>query len=294
MRHGIRSIICCLMGVLMLLGTLAPQPAAQAGRKENTVFGRITERQRGTISSGESPEGSRDGSSELRKTAAKPARPTSWTDLRRRYPGTFTTRGPVTDRRIALTFDDVPDNHFTPKILNILARYHVKATFFIVGERARKYPAMVKRIVREGHAIGNHSFNHASFARLTQREFMRQITRTETVLKPLTGFSPRYIRPPYGEILPGQLEWAGRNGYYIVNWNVDSEDWRSIGSRKVLQNIKRTLTPGSIVLQHGGGGPGEDLSGTVQALPELIQYLRRKGYEIVTVPELLGKSAEMK
>ncbi|AJY75724.1 polysaccharide deacetylase family protein [Paenibacillus beijingensis] len=288
MRQRIRSSICCLLSSLFLLGAISPLSIAHAGRREDITFERFT------VEETAAGENGRCVSCDIYEAAAQPRRQISWTELRRRFRGTFTTRGPAVPRRVALTFDDVPDTEFTPKVLDILARYHVKATFFIVGQRAKEHPEMVRRIVREGHAIGNHSYNHMVFSNLSQHKFSLQIAKTESILKSIVGFAPRYIRPPYGEITPGQLEWARKHGYYIVNWNVDSEDWRSISSGRVLQNIKRTLTPGSIVLQHAGGGVGEDLSGTVKALPELIGYLRQKGYEIVTLPELLGRSVEVR
>jgi len=215
----------------------------------------------------------------------------SWGALQKRYPGTFVIGGPRGEKKVALTFDDVPDPRFTPKVLDILARYKVRATFFVVGSRASKYPSMVKRMQREGHIIGNHSYNHAVFSRISLPAFRQQILRTDAILRPLAGYSPRLIRPPYGEILPEQIEWMKRNGYIAVNWDVDSADWRGIDSNTVLFNIKKTLRPGSIVLQHAGGGTGQNLSGTIEALPRLIKLLHSKGYRIVTLPELLSKPA---
>jgi peptidoglycan/xylan/chitin deacetylase (PgdA/CDA1 family) len=90
--------------------------------------------------------------------------------------------------------------------------------------------------------------------------------------------------------LPNQVEWLRRNGFIAVNWDVDTVDWRSIDSSHVLVNLRKTLQPGSIILQHAGGGGAQNLSGTVIALPRIIQLLRSKGYRIVTVPELLGRS----
>ena len=212
----------------------------------------------------------------------------SWVELQHRYPGTFVIGGPRSSRRVALTFDDVPDPRYTPQVLDILARHKVRATFFVVGSRAADYPAIVRRMRREGHIIGNHSYNHAVFSRISLYAFQRQIVRTDAIIAPLAGYSPRLLRPPYGEILPNQIEWLKRQGYMVVNWNVDSVDWRGIDSRAIMVNIKKTLQPGSIILQHAGGGVGQDLSGTLEALPRLIALLRSKGYAIVTLPELLN------
>jgi len=216
----------------------------------------------------------------------------SWVWMQQRYPGAFVTQGPRGKRRVALTFDDVPDPRYTPAVLEILSKYKVRATFFVVGQRAQAYPQIVRRMRREGHVIGNHSYDHAVYSRISRYQFQRQIVRTDAILRPLAGYSPRLVRPPYGEILPKQVDWLRQNGFIVVNWDVDSVDWRSIDSSGVIRNIKKTLQPGSIILQHAGGGAGQDLSGTVNALPRIIKLLRSKGYELVTVPELLGRPAE--
>ncbi|MFC5653566.1 polysaccharide deacetylase family protein [Paenibacillus solisilvae] len=218
----------------------------------------------------------------------------TWVNLQKRYPGSFVTGGPRNRRRVALTFDDVPDPRYTPQVLEILARYKVRATFFVVGSRAADYPNIVRRIQREGHIIGNHSYNHAVFSRISLASFKQQILKTDRIIRPLAGYSPKLVRPPYGEILPEQIEWLEQNGFIVVNWDVDSVDWRGLDSNGILINIKRTLQPGSIVLQHAGGGVGQDLSGTISALPRLIHLLRSKGYQIVTLPELLGKPQSRK
>ncbi|MFC4103067.1 polysaccharide deacetylase family protein [Paenibacillus xanthanilyticus] len=213
----------------------------------------------------------------------------SWIELQRRYPGTFFVRGSRGSMKVALTFDDVPDPRYTPKVLDMLAKYRVRATFFVLGSKAKAYPAIVKRMRKEGHMIANHSYDHPVFPKISVYQFSQQVAQTDLLLRSLAGYSPRYIRPPYGAITPKQIEWAQANGYTVVNWDVDSEDWRSIGSARIMTNIKSTLQPGSIILQHAGGGPTQNLSGSVQALPQLIQYLRKKGYTIVSLPELLGR-----
>lgn len=206
--------------------------------------------------------------------------------LIKKYPDTFKIHGPHV-KQIALTFDDVPDPRFTPQVLRILAQNHVKATFFVVGSRAKKHPDLVARIVREGHVIGNHSYNHPQFHKLTMSEYIDQIVRTENILYGLTGYKPKLIRPPYGDITENQLRWAKREGYKIVNWNVDSLDWKGIGKEKVKKNIMASAGQGSIILQHAGGGSTSDLTGTIEALPEVIRELKKKGYSFVTVPKLL-------
>ncbi|OBZ09415.1 polysaccharide deacetylase family protein [Bacillus sp. FJAT-26390] len=216
----------------------------------------------------------------------------SWVRLHKQYPNAFLTNGPRHTRRVALTFDDAPDPRYTPAILDVLANYKVCATFFVVGTRAAKHPSIVKRIHNEGHVIGNHSYNHAVMSKLSLTNYQKQIWRTDTIIKNIVGYSPHFIRPPYGEMLPQQVKWSKQAGFTVVNWDVDSVDWKNNpSSAAILKNIKKTLQPGSIVLQHAGGGTGQSLAGTLNALPKLIQLLRSKGYELVTLPELVGQDA---
>lgn len=221
--------------------------------------------------------------------ASKPASaPVSWSDLQRRYRGVFVLRASSSGgRRVALTFDDVPDPRYTPLVLNVLKRKRVRATFFVVGSRAAKHPGLVRRIVNEGHAVGNHTYSHPELPKLSLGQVKREIERTGSEIKETAGFEPAMIRPPYGDIRPAQLDWARSRGYTVVNWDVDSQDWRQIPSGVVLRNALKGLRPGSIILMHAGGGTGQNLFGTVNALPQLIDQLRAKGYELVTVPELL-------
>ncbi|MCK6076859.1 polysaccharide deacetylase family protein [Paenibacillus silvae] len=211
--------------------------------------------------------------------------------LRQKYADTFKTNGPST-KQVALTFDDVPDPRFTGQVLDVLKKYKVRATFFVVGSRAEKHPDLVKRMVKEGHVIGNHSYNHPEFSKLSMTAFRRQILRTGDIIQRLTGYTPKMIRPPYGDINEEQLRWARKQRYSIVNWNVDSLDWKGLPKEKVKHNILAAVKPGSIVLQHAGGGTGSNLKGTVEALPEVIEELRNQGYDLVTLDEMLKLSKE--
>jgi polysaccharide deacetylase family sporulation protein PdaB len=207
--------------------------------------------------------------------------------LRSKYPLFFRLRGSNQTNKIALTFDDGPDHKYTPQILDILRKHHVKATFFLIGIRAQANPAMVKRIVKEGHAIGNHSYNHANPAKLTEAQFEKQIANTQVILSKLIGYEPKLIRTPYGAIQENQLRWAAKNGFVVVNWDIDSLDWKELNSTQVLANVLGNIHRGSIILQHSAGGVNQDLSGTVQALPIIIEKLKKQGFDLVTVPELL-------
>jgi peptidoglycan/xylan/chitin deacetylase (PgdA/CDA1 family) len=142
-------------------------------------------------------------------------------------------------------------------------------------------------MARENHVIGNHSYSHAHLLKLGMQDYVWQITATQQIIKQLIGYEPKLLRPPYGDINEEQLLWAADNQFLVVNWNVDSLDWKSLRSEEVMNNVLTDVRPGSIILQHAGGGESEDLSGTIEALPKIIAYLRKQGYQFVTVPELL-------
>ncbi|RKN64321.1 polysaccharide deacetylase family protein [Paenibacillus ginsengarvi] len=223
----------------------------------------------------------------VQKSQAQAMKKLTIAELRAKYPEVFKLSGSAKEKNIALTFDDGPDERFTPQVLDVLKAYGVKATFFLLGKKAEAHPAIVKRIVREGHAIGNHSYRHPLFTKITVDQFADEVGRTEEVLNRIIGYRPKLLRPPYGEIGEGQLQWASAGGYVVVNWNVDSLDWKSLGEKQVSGNILNHTKAGAIVLQHSAGGDSQDLSGTVKALPAIIMKLREQGYGLVTVPELL-------
>jgi peptidoglycan/xylan/chitin deacetylase (PgdA/CDA1 family) len=207
--------------------------------------------------------------------------------LRHKYPQFFRLKGSGLESKIALTFDDGPDNIYTPAILDVLRKYHVKATFFVLGVRAQENPAIVKRIVNEGHVIGNHSYDHSNPAKMTEAQFEKQFTLTQVILRKLIGYEPKLIRTPYGALEEDQLRWAAKNGLVAVNWDIDSKDWKELNASQVLANILEHTHKGAIILQHSAGGENQDLSGTVKALPILIEQLKKQGFKLVTVPELL-------
>lgn len=214
----------------------------------------------------------------------------SLSELRVKYSSFFKVHGASSLKRVALTFDDGPDSVYTPQILDILKKHHVKATFFLLGSRAQTNPNVVRRIVNEGHVIGNHSFSHPLFTKISVPNFEQQIERTQHVLSGLIGYKPKLVRPPYGEITEPQLRWMKRNHFFVVNWDIDSLDWKELNMQQVTDNVLPYIHPGAIILQHSAGGNRQNLSGTVKALPRIIQKLKDDGYRIVTVPQLLNIS----
>ncbi len=213
--------------------------------------------------------------------------PLTFTELKRKYPKSFFTRAEHEKERIALTFDDGPDLTYTPQILDILRKSGVKATFFLIGERAEAHPHIVKRIIQEGHEVGIHSFQHLYLPKLEESSFEQQIQRMEGILHSF-GTDTKLFRPPFGSIHDRQADFVINKGYKIVHWDVDSLDWKGgLGKKEVEDNVLGAVQPGSIILCHSAGGKGIELSGTVEALPRIIEQLKEKDMTFVKVTELL-------
>jgi len=184
---------------------------------------------------------------------------------------------------IAMTFDDGPNPKNTPKLLDLLAARHIKATFFVVGECATDYPAIMKRIVAEGHEIGNHSWNHPNFGKSSDDKIRSQVQRTNDIILAETGIKPTLLRPPYGSMTPKQRQWVHDEfGYNIILWDVDPNDWKEPGVNVVAQRIISGTRPGSIILSHDIHAP------TIEAMPMVFDALLAKGYKFVTVSELIA------
>jgi len=184
---------------------------------------------------------------------------------------------------VALTFDDGPDPEFTPRVLDVLRRYGVRATFFCVGMNASAYPELVARIVEEGHAVGNHTWSHPYLPDLSRDEVLRQVDATGAALAKVTGGAPTLVRPPYGSRTPDVLRWLASRELTTVLWDVDAGDWAAPPAAAITAQVTAATTAGSIVLMHDAGG---DRGGTVAALPAIIEHLLGRGHRCVTLPDL--------
>jgi len=184
---------------------------------------------------------------------------------------------------IAMTFDDGPSAKLTPKLLDLLATHHIKATFFVIGENVAEHPEIVARATREGHEIGNHSWSHPNFGKMSDDAVRRDLQKTDDAIRSATGTRPTLMRPPYGSITARQKKWINEEfGYRIILWNVDPLDWKRPGPAAVCNRILKATQPGSIVLSH------DIHPGTIAAMAPTLDQLEAKGFKFVTVSELIA------
>lgn len=209
----------------------------------------------------------------------------------RDFPDTFFRYGNTNQYKIAITFDDGPDGTYTPWILDILKKYNVPATFFLMGKRIGNYPEIVKRIVNEGHIAASHSWSHPDLTKLSQAELALEIEKTEKTLENITGLKTKLLRPPYGAVSSTLLENMKEINYKVINWTVDSRDWLDRDVDQILINTLPNINKDTIILFHSAGGTNHDLSATAEVLPEIIQTLQMLGYQFVNLDELLGINA---
>jgi peptidoglycan/xylan/chitin deacetylase (PgdA/CDA1 family) len=182
-----------------------------------------------------------------------------------------------------MTFDDGPSAENTPRLLEILKQRNIKATFFLIGQNAAANPDIVRRILAEGHEVGNHSWTHPQLSKLSDDRVRVEITKTQDAIKDASGYSPTLLRPPYGAITPRQREWiANQFGLNIILWSVDPFDWKRPGVSVITQRILSQVRPGAIILSH------DIHKQTVDAMPATLDALIAKGYKFVTVSQLIA------
>jgi cellulose synthase/poly-beta-1,6-N-acetylglucosamine synthase-like glycosyltransferase/peptidoglycan/xylan/chitin deacetylase (PgdA/CDA1 family)/spore germination protein YaaH len=200
------------------------------------------------------------------------------------------------EHQIAITFDDGPDPRWTPKILDILKAVNVKAAFFLVGVNAERYPGLVRRIVNEGHEIGNHTYYHPNLALCWPEHIRLELNATQFLLETITGRATTLFRPPYAaDTSPTQLSEltplriAEDLSYLVVLESIDPQDWAKPGADTILQRVKQQRRDGSIILLHDAGG---DRSQTVEALPRILEWLHTRGDSVVPLSTLLGTTRD--
>ncbi|TWT07167.1 LysM peptidoglycan-binding domain-containing protein [Planococcus sp. CPCC 101016] len=198
---------------------------------------------------------------------------------------TYITKGNTTSKVVALTFDDGSDGTNINKILDVLSANNVKATFFLTGSGAKNHPSWIKNISNKGHQLGNHSYSHPDFVKLSAAKIKAELDTTEATIKDITGKSTKPIfRPPFGSSNASVLKAVGDAEYtHTIQWNIDTVDWKGVSSTQITNKVMNNIVPGSIILMHTGAGA----SGTPGALPGMISKLKAQGYKFVTVSELL-------
>lgn len=190
------------------------------------------------------------------------------------------------EKMIALTFDDGPHYKYTDQILDILKKYGVKATFFVVGVNAERYPEKVKRIKKEGHEIGNHTFSHLNLRELDGKEVRLEIAKGESAIKKITGEKPKLLRPPGGAYSDEVIDISSKMGYDVILWSHDTRDWAHTPFDKIAHSIIEGVKCGDIILFHDFITPDTP---TPEALEIIIPKLLKTGYRFVTVSELMKK-----
>jgi peptidoglycan/xylan/chitin deacetylase (PgdA/CDA1 family) len=195
----------------------------------------------------------------------------------------FRTSSSRLEPAVALTFDDGPGPS-TPAILSELERERAPATFFVVGEHVAGREGLLRRMLGDGDAIGDHSFSHADLAKASVLARI-EIEETKRAIERATGYVPCLFRAPYGDVSPALVHEASAAGLVTVQWDVDPRDWSLPPPNRIAATVLAEARDGSIVLMHDGGGPRQP---TVKALPRVIQSLRARGFRLVTVPQLLG------
>jgi peptidoglycan/xylan/chitin deacetylase (PgdA/CDA1 family) len=212
--------------------------------------------------------------------------------------GSTLVSGPATLRDVALTFDDGPNPPYTDRILDVLERERVRATFFVVGRAAAAYPATLRRMAKDGDSIGNHTWDHSHLLLQTPGAVRSELRRTDDAVYRVTGQRTTLMRPPFGARDFTAIATAKKLGYTIVMWSVPlTDDWQQPGDATIARRVVDNVRDGSIVVLHDGNrgivcGARDvkmcDRSQDVGATRLIVEELRARGYRFVTIPELLA------
>ncbi|GFN36068.1 deacetylase [Tepidimicrobium xylanilyticum] len=187
------------------------------------------------------------------------------------------------EKKVAISFDAAWGDNYTLGILDILDRYNIKSTFFLVGFWVDKYPEHVKEIYKRGHDVGNHSTNHPYMTKLSDEEIVKELNITAEKIEKLINERPTLFRPPFGDYNDRVINLCRENGYYVIQWDVDSLDWKELGVQPVVDRVTRNVQKGSIILFHNNA------KYVLDYLPIVIERLQAEGYEIVPISKLIYK-----
>ncbi|MBQ8795353.1 MAG: polysaccharide deacetylase family protein [Clostridia bacterium] len=185
------------------------------------------------------------------------------------------------EKKVSISFDAAWGNEQTAELLDILDRYNVKTTFFLVGQWVDNYPDSVKDIAKRGHDVENHSDTHAHLPQLSNADKEKEITNCNEKIKSLTGKSPTLFRPPYGDYDNDTVKEVKSLGMYCTQWSIDSLDWKDLSPQEITRRVTKNLQNGDIILLHNGA------KNTPAALPQIIEEIQAQGFEIVKMTELI-------
>lgn len=185
------------------------------------------------------------------------------------------------DNKVSISFDAAWGADKTPELLRILKEKNVKTTFFLVGFWVKDYPEMAKMIVKEGHEIGNHSSTHPKMGGLSEAKILEELSETHRIIKEYTGYEAKLFRPPFGDYSNRLIKVCRDFGYEVIQWDVDSLDWKDLSASAITERVLKRIKPGSIVLFHNNG------KHTAEALPGILEELKNRGLSVVPISELL-------
>jgi len=205
------------------------------------------------------------------------------------------TSGQRQSKQIALTFDDGPNDPHTLRLLEVLARHNVHATFFMIGRFVRQRPDIAVDIQKQGHIVGNHTFTHPLLTVQSMKHIRDEITHCRAALTDAVGDHSNLFRPPWGGRRPGVFRLVRQLGLEPIMWNVTAYDWNAPTPDYIEQKVTRRIRGGNVILLHDGGHLefGADRSKTLQVVDRIIPRYKSEGYEFVTVPEMMAACARV-
>ena len=195
----------------------------------------------------------------------------------------YCVQKPETEKVISISFDAAWGNEDTGTLIDILGKYNVKTTFFVVGGWVDKFPESVKQLSNAGHEIMNHSDTHPHMTQISKDKMIEEVNSCSAKIEKLTGVKPILFRPPYGDYNNLVVQTMRETGHYTIQWDVDSLDWKDLTAQAIYERVTSRINPGSIVLFHNAA------KHTPEALPMILKYLKDNEYKIVPVSELIYK-----
>jgi peptidoglycan/xylan/chitin deacetylase (PgdA/CDA1 family) len=195
-------------------------------------------------------------------------------------------------RQIALTYDDGPNDPHTHRLLDVLAKHSVHATFFLIGRYVQQRPEIAREICQASHVIGNHTFTHPLLTFKSEDEIRQQLVQCQAAIEDVIGERSKLFRPPFGGRRPAVLRIARELGLHPIMWNVTGYDWNAPPAPVIEKKVTNHIRGGEVILLHDGGHKqiGADRSQTVIATDRLIEHYKKEGYGFVTIPQMIEKA----